>query len=69
MDADLHLVRAQGLDRVDDRDLALVDGGTAGGLDRGDDVADGDGAEQAAGVAGTGRDPVRATSLGLVYRY
>ena len=45
-----HLVRAQGLDRVADDDLALVDRGARVG-DRTGDVADGDGAEQTAALA------------------
>src|SRR5690606_20346232 len=48
------LVRAGALDRVDDLDAAAVDLGPAGGLHGVGDVARGDRAEQAAGLAGAG---------------
>ena len=56
MDPDLDLVGADGLDRGEDRDLALVDGRAAGRRDGVDDVGDGDGAEEPAGVTGAGRE-------------
>src|SRR4029453_1034910 len=53
---DLDVVRARGFDRTGELEPTPVQRGTAGGLDRVDDLSRGDRAEQEAGVAGV-REP------------
>src|SRR6476469_11080239 len=54
--ADCRLVGAERLDGLLDLDLALVERRATGSLDGGSDVAVADGAEEATGLAGLGRD-------------